>query len=342
MARNALPLDTTPVSTASARRAPRQGHAGRGRAVRGQSRPRLLVLLGLGAVTAAGLILGGRGGLQPAVPPWALTFEATLGPVERPAGIAVGRDGTAYVVDSERARIMVFSPEGFLVRSLGLEGEQETPEVGQLNNPLGIALGPAGLVYVSDLGAGRITVFDGDGGVVGYFGAEALTSARARAGALAATEGGLLVCDLAQHRVLLLGWDGALQRVFAPPATDALSYPNGAWLAADGRLYVSDTNHDRVVTFSAEGGFLGPIAEGIVNPRGLVGDGQGRLYVASALAHSVVVLDLASGRQITALTGALGHGLGFPTAVALNGDRLLVTDRAAAGVHVWRIEGGGR
>lgn len=297
-----------------------------------------VVLLVALAVVAEVAPRGGARGLRPASVPASLAHEATMGPVERPAGLAVGPDGTVHVVDAEIRHVTTYTRDGVRVRDLGVAPEDGAPAPGQLGNPLGVAVDGAGTAYVSDLATGRISMFAG-GRYTGEFAATSMAASGARAGMLAATPDGLLVCDIALHRVLRIGWDGAVLGVLAAPADDPLSYPNGAWADPSGRVFVSDTNHDRIVAFDASGGFEGTVARGITNPRGIVGDGRGRLYVAATLADAVFVIDARSGAIVDRVVSVRGTGLSFPTAVALDGDRLLATDRGAPGLHVWRIEG---
>ena len=74
-----------------------------------------------------------------------------------PRDIAIGGDGSVYVLDQGRARVVRRSPDGS-VSTFGSLGNGD----GQLNDPTGIATG-AGLVLVADPVNGRIVVFS-DGG----------------------------------------------------------------------------------------------------------------------------------------------------------------------------------
>jgi sugar lactone lactonase YvrE len=77
-----------------------------------------------------------------------------------PRNIAVGPEGSIYVVDSGRNRIVKFSPDGQVLASWGNEGSGD----GQFRGVSSVAVDPGGnRVYVADSINGRIQVFDSSG-----------------------------------------------------------------------------------------------------------------------------------------------------------------------------------
>ena len=79
--------------------------------------------------------------------------------VKKVAGLAVDRAGRAYVLDPEQKIVFVFDTAGQVVRRIGTPGS----DAGQLQEPLDVAIGPTGLVYVLDKGRKGVQLFSLDG-----------------------------------------------------------------------------------------------------------------------------------------------------------------------------------
>ncbi len=277
----------------------------------------------------------------------ALEHIGTFAGMERPVAVATGAGGNVYVIDSARRVLEVFDRRGALVRTVGATAADsasvavdEPWRVVSFTSPLGVAVDGAGRVYVSDVAQRSITVLDPEGRSLGLFAAAAFADPAAKPGVLFQRDGRLYVCDLGRHRVLVFDLRGELLATVGTgggSAPGALWYPNGVWADAAGTIYVADTNNNRIQQFAPDGALLRVIETPLNNPRGLVGDDRGRLYVASTMDHRVVVLGQ-DGRLLGVLTAASGQGLGFPTGLAIDGDRLIATDRAAGGVQLWRLE----
>jgi sugar lactone lactonase YvrE len=259
---------------------------------------------------------------------------ATFAPVERPAGLALGPDGSVYVVDSALGRVTVFEADGSIARTLGRPSEDESPTAGAFLNPFGVAVDAEGRAFVSDLKTGLISVFDAEGRVTGFFVGPGL--AGTSPGALLYRNGLLYVSDLRGQRVLALNEIGEAVRTLSANAEEPMNYPNGIWVEANGAVLVSDTNNDRVLWFPPDSDDAEVLSASFLGPRGLVVDASGRLYVAETLAHRVTALD-AGDEESFNLSGAGGMALGFPVGVATDGERLYVTDRAARGVQIWQL-----
>lgn len=75
-----------------------------------------------------------------------------------PQGVAFGEDESIYAVDSGNHRVQKFSITGSFLFSFGKKGNYE----GEFYNPTDVAV-RGGLVYVSDTGNGRISVYDDSG-----------------------------------------------------------------------------------------------------------------------------------------------------------------------------------
>ena len=70
-------------------------------------------------------------------------------------GIVVSPDGEVFVSISRSHRVVKYNADGLLLAEWGGEGDQP----GEFRSPVGVALGPDGLVYVADKGNCRVQVF---------------------------------------------------------------------------------------------------------------------------------------------------------------------------------------
>jgi streptogramin lyase len=129
--------------------------------------------------TATGTNTSPAGATSPALPsPFSITARytaASLG-LDHPVALAVGPDGNLYVTDFSQ-RVTVISPAGTVLRRWGKPGtgpgqfrfisaDPTAPAAVQGQ----IAVGPDGLVYVSDSGNGRVQVFTANSRFVRQFG----------------------------------------------------------------------------------------------------------------------------------------------------------------------------
>ena len=88
----------------------------------------------------------------------------------------------------------------------------------------------------------------------------------------------------AQHRVTLLDETLVAETAVGGFGTQPgeLSSPSGVAFAPDGAFYVADTGNARVQLFSGVGNWVATFDEAVEEPRGLVVDGHGALFVADA------------------------------------------------------------
>ena len=178
--------------------------------------------------------------------------KGDLGGKWNPLGIAFAPDGTLYVTDvrgtdAKSHRIVVFGPDGTLLKSLGKPGE--------LSYPNGIVVDSHGNIEVSDSNDGRLVVFNAAGKMLAVIGAGVgegdLGLPR---GAAIDDSGRLFVADTSDHNVKvykvgttdvptpafigLFGEEGQLDGTF--------EYPNGVATDSRSRIYVTDRENNRV------------------------------------------------------------------------------------------------
>ena len=208
-------------------------------------------------------------------------------------------------------------------------GGQTGTEPGQFNHPRGVAVGPAGNVYVVDSDNSRVQVFDQNGAFLREWGS---------------------YCDLESG-----------QGCLTPTGEGQFREPWGIAVSQDGRVYVADTWNHRIQMFDAEGTFLGTwgafgetvAASGLFyGPRDVaVDDGTGRVYVTDTGNERVVVFD-ADGNYVDQWGGeGLEPGL-FAEPVGIGVDqagaiyvadtwnrRVQVFDADYAYLREWEIDG---
>ena len=118
--------------------------------------------------------------------------------------------------------------------------------------------------------------------------------------------GRLYVADLGNDRVAVLNPESL--EVEQSLAEGELNSPHDVAFDGKGRLLVADTHNDRVAiyTLGETGAQLADeLTEGLSAPEGVAIGPQGKIYVANARGHDIVVFE---GNRATARTGERGDG----------------------------------
>ncbi|HJT77499.1 MAG TPA: NHL repeat-containing protein [Gemmataceae bacterium] len=232
-----------------------------------------------------------------------------------PGGIAVDRDGSVYLThfsamrlkeEPKPSRVTVYGPDGKLLREWGKTGTGP----GEFDYPGGIAVSPAGRVYVCDQTNRRVQVFDRQGKFLfkwgrygtgpGEFGGNINPKSRVGGPQFVALDaaGHVFTTEGSVGRVQVFTADGKFLRAWGSnddrPGAFGGSYrqikgslrgPVGICVDAGGRLWVSAVS-GRVQQFTADGKYLRGVGQGqgsgpgqFVAPHGVVTDGHGNLYV---------------------------------------------------------------
>lgn len=220
---------------------------------------------------------------------------------------------------------------------------------GPLLSPVGLALGAAGEVYVSD--SALATVF-----VIRPGATEAVPlSLGMRLGqptgiAFDPASGRLFVVDTSAHRVNVYKSDGAFETSIGRRGTaeGEFNYPTLLWRTPQGRLYVTDSLNFRIQSFDEHGRFLakfGGLGDGtgdLPRQKGVATDRLGHIYVVDALFHAIQIFDQ-RGRFLLSL-GGIGQERGefwLPAGLFIDqDDRIYVADSYNRRVQVLRYIGG--
>lgn len=209
-----------------------------------------------------------------------------------PWGIAVGPDGSIYVVDTDNHCIQKLDSNGNFITKWGSFGWGD----GQFYYPNSIALGSDGSVYVADTENHRIQKFDSSGTFVRTWGAEGSGNGQfyQPSGIAISSDGYVYVADTGNGRVQKFDSNGRFISMWGGfgRGDGQFNEPYGIGVGSDGYVYVADTYNDRIQKFDANGQFI--------TKWGSSGSGDGQFYWACSIAvgtdGSVYVADAGSDR----------------------------------------------
>jgi len=223
---------------------------------------------------------------------------------EQPGGLAVDRDSNVYVAHWNQNKVVVYSPRGEVLRTIGKKGEAD----GEFLLPGGMAFTRAGDLLVADQGNARVQRFRPDGTFVarwgehgagdGQFGAGRGVGSRFNGPQFVAVDGdgAVYATEVATPRVQKFTADGKHVVSFGSKGTEPGGFggprpeidgPIAVCVDRKGHVWVSATNH-RVQQFDRNGRFLQSLgrdgkAPGEFHyPHGLAVDSKNRLYVVDA------------------------------------------------------------
>ena len=220
------------------------------------------------------------------------TPEKELG---KPTGLSAGRDGRILVADTHYYRVLVYSPEGRLLQTIGgTAGEKH----GQFHLVRDAVQDSEGNFYVSESGEyDRIQKLMPDGTFLLEWGEPG-----PQRGQLALPqslvvdeEDRIWVADACNHRIQVFDLEGNVLDCWGAEGGELgqLKYPYDIVLAPDGSVYVCEFGNNRIQKFTRNGRSLGcwgthGRGEGQLNgPWALVCDSRGRIHVLDTNNHRV-------------------------------------------------------
>jgi sugar lactone lactonase YvrE len=218
----------------------------------------------------------------------------------KPTGISIGNDGSVLVADTHYYRVLIYSPEGKLLKIFGGTKGDKPGEFGLVTD---VVQDSHKNYYVAEYGEfDRIQKFSpewkfllqwgGHGDAPGQF---------ARPQNLAVDENDhLWVADACNHRIQLFDAEGRLLKVFGRQGggPGELYYPYDIQLAPDGTLLVCEFGNNRVQRFTREGKSLGcwgrhgKKESELFNPWALAVNRNGLVYVLDSNNHRVQAIKL--------------------------------------------------
>jgi DNA-binding beta-propeller fold protein YncE len=213
----------------------------------------------------------------------------------RPAGLGVAPDGNLLVADSHYHRILVYSPEGKLLRTL----EGVVPGSTDFAYVADVEQDAEGHLYITDFGEQRdvIRKLSSEGKLLQEWGGHGTAPgqfSRPRGMAIS-KKGELYVADSCNHRIQVFDLNGKLLRHWGSSGTEPgqMSYPYDVALGPGEDVFVVEYGNHRVQRFSPTGeprgiwGGPGKEPGRLYSPWGLVVDARGRVHVTDTENHRV-------------------------------------------------------
>lgn len=207
---------------------------------------------------------------------------ATAAMLSTPNELAVGPDGSVFIVDTENQRVRRVAPDGIITTVAGngvqgFSGDGGLAVAASLKHPVDVAVALDGSLYIADQQNGRIrrvgpdgiiSTFAGNGnpGFGGTGGPATAATLNVPQGVAVGPDGTVYFVDFSSFRIRSVGADGIVHAVAGGgafrgaaadgrPATDAdLSYMYGIAAGPDGSLYVAEAaGLNRIRRVSPEG-----------------------------------------------------------------------------------------
>lgn len=215
-----------------------------------------------------------------------------------PRGIAIAPNGNVYVADTGNDRVQWFTPTGAYLGQINSASiPPGTVPENELNNPISVAVGPSGNVYVTSFAYNRIFRFSATGGFLGWWGRDGTGQGEFDSLERIAVgiNGDVYATDEQLARVQRFNATGAFLGVWGGAGSGDGQFSRVWGLSADanGNIYVADVNTNRIQQFSPSGGFLGKWGTlgsspgEFVNPTDVAVGPGGNIYVADAGNHRI-------------------------------------------------------
>jgi uncharacterized protein (TIGR03437 family) len=283
---------------------------------------------------------------------------ATSALISSPYGVAVDAAGNIYFSDSLNHMVRKVGTNGTITRIAGTgvqgyggDGLNATDAL--LNLPTGLAVDPAGNVYVADTQNHRIRRIGTDGKIATIVGTgQPSYDQDGRAGSQTAiyypegvaldSRGNLYVADTFNHRIRKLSTDGvvttfagnglaAFRGDGAAAGAASLNYPRGVFVDASGNVLIADSINNRIRMVTEDGvirtiagsgrfgdsGDDGPASAAQFRyPRAVISDGSGGYLVLDTDNHRIRKLTPVPQSPAINREGVVSSSAfgGFPTA----------------------------
>jgi len=199
---------------------------------------------------------------------------------------------------------------------------------GQMNSPKGIAVAPAGSIWVADTRNNRLEKFNPSGGLLTSLSGEGSEPGKLRepTAITLAPDGSLWVADTANNRIEQWNSSLAFVRAVGSAGSGGGQFLSPAAIEADssGDIWVGDQNNNRIEEFSEGGVYLGKFGSAgsgsgqfNMSPRmGLTVDPKGSIWVADGENYRVQRWTIPGFPTYASSLGSQGTGNGQFTAVA--------------------------
>ncbi|HUY34314.1 MAG TPA: hypothetical protein VMV69_16325 [Pirellulales bacterium] len=213
----------------------------------------------------------------------------------RPTGLSIDRKGRLLVADTHYFQVLIYSPEGELLKKMGGVEGHRPGEFGLVTDAVDDSQGN---LYVSEYGEyDRIQKFSPEGTFLFEWGGHGTAAGQFRRPQSMAVDqhDHIWVTDAVNHRIQVFDPQGTLLDIWGEHGSEPgqLSYPYNLALDDEGYVYVSEYGNHRVQKFTLRGeprgcwGRHGRKPGELFQPWGLVRDSRGRIHVLDKRNHRV-------------------------------------------------------
>jgi tripartite motif-containing protein 71 len=267
---------------------------------------------------------------------------AGAGQLKEPFGIASNPStGNLYVADLGNNRVDEFSPAGRFLTSWETWGPAHP-----LSNPIALAVGGGGTLYVSDVSAGKLSAWTPPEAGAAHLNFTSNIGSPGSGNGQFSTpvdiafdgEGNTWTSDLGNNRIEKFSSKGSWIASYGSfgSGNEQFNAPGGIDVnQSTGNVYIGDTNNARIVERSSSGAFIrtfGTEGSGkLTRPGSLKIDSAGNVWVPDMSANKI--FEFSSAGTFIAVYGKTGSGAGEvafkqPVALAIVGENIYVADAA--------------
>jgi sugar lactone lactonase YvrE len=263
--------------------------------------------------------------------------------------LALDSSGNVYFTDSNYQRVRMINPSTGIVKTVagttgksGFSGDTGLATSALLNDPSGVAIDPAGNIYISDEENSRIRMVDTSGHITTLAGATHYAGDQGQATsalihqpehAIKDPQGNLYISDTYNHAIRKVDSSGKITTIAGngtcgytgdqnPAVSATLCYPQALALDSNGNLYIADSGNSVVrridtggtITTYAGNGTYGDAYHGsqataaqFRYPFGLAVDSARNLYVSDEYSYRVHKIAADGTISLVAGTGTYGY-----------------------------------
>ncbi|HEY6566958.1 MAG TPA: SMP-30/gluconolactonase/LRE family protein, partial [Actinomycetota bacterium] len=266
-----------------------------------------------------------------------------------PRELTIGQDGNVYVADYTGTRVVVFNPNGTILRMFP-DPPIQAPN-GGLNQAEDVAVSNAtGDVYVSDTWNHRIQRFSSTGAFLQKWGFRGNNDPNAmsypRGIAVDQTNGNVWLNNTRTGDIKVYSSNGGFVRSFGTEGLTGQNeyyYARGVWVAPNGIAYVPDSGNLRLKSVTSTGAVRWIVPCGapagsiyiLMGCTGVTTDAQGNVWAAAPT--EARIYKFASNGTLIAKYGA--GNLGQPMDVAQRNGLIYVADQGRNRIAVFNTSG---
>jgi len=229
---------------------------------------------------------------------WLLTWDLPAFANGKPDGLCCDAEGNLLLADTHYSRLLVYSPQGRLLRAAGCYGTGS----GQFIYPTGVVTDAAGDVYMCEYGGrDRVQKLDRRGDFLLQWGSRGAGPGQFQRPMNLALDARrrIYAADSCNHRIQVFSDTGELLQEWGSLGGEPgkLKFPYDVKLDAAGNVYVTEYGNHRISKFTADGEFVccwgspGTEVGQLNGPWGAVVDAAGRVYVADTGNHRIQVFE---------------------------------------------------